>query len=87
MPKIQMGDKEFLDDSIASQKQIGHGYNTFVNECTHQNLRTDFMNILKEEQDIQKDLFNEMQSRGWYDVKSADQNAISQAKMKYQNML
>lgn len=87
MPNVTMGDKEFIDDSILSQKHIESSYNTFANECTHQKLRTDFMNILKEEHDIQADLFNEMQSRGWYTVKAADQNAITQAKTKYQNAL
>lgn len=78
-----MGDKEILNDSIASQKLIGTNYDTFANECVNPNLRTDFLNILREEHDIQADLFNEMQKRGWYQTKAADQNMINQAKQKF----
>ena len=78
-----MQDKDVLNDSIASQKLIGSGYNTFANECANPQLRMDFLNILKEEHDIQADLFSEMQKRGWYTVKAADQNDVTQAKQKY----
>jgi len=82
-----MGDKELIDDSISSQKLIETNYSTFANECVNPTLRTDFLNILKEEHDIQADLFTEMQKRGWYQTKAADQNDINQAKQKYSTML
>ncbi len=78
-----MGDKELMNDSIASQKLIESSYNTFANECVNPSLRTDFLNILKEEHDIQADLFSEVQKRGWYQVKPADQNEIQQSMQKY----
>ena len=87
MNQNTMGDKEIINDSIASQKLIGSTYNTYANECVNQKLRTDFLNILKEESDIQSDLFNEMQKRGWYQTTPADQNQVNQAKTKYQNEL
>jgi len=82
-----MGDKELIDDSISSQKLIETNYNIYANECVNPSLRTDFLNILKEEHDIQADLFTEMQKRGWYQTKAADQNEVQQAKQKYSTML
>lgn len=83
----KMGDIDLMNDSIASQKLISDNYNTFANECATPNLRDEFMNILKDEHQIQSELFSEMQKRGWYQVKPADQNLVMQAKQKYQNIL
>ena len=85
MPNNQMSDKEYLDDSLASQKLISDNYNTFANECVNPTLRNDFMNILGDEHKIQSEIFTEMQNRGWYQVKPADQQAVSQAKQKFQS--
>jgi len=82
-----MGDKELMNDSIASQKLIESTYCTFANECVNPSLRTDFLNILKEEHDIQADLFTEVQKRGWYQTKPADQNEIAQSKQKFSSTI
>lgn len=82
-----MGDQEIVNDGIASQKLISSSYDTFANECATPNLRDEFLNILKDEHQIQAELFTEMQKRGWYQVKPADQQQVMQAKQKFQNML
>lgn len=82
-----MGDQEIVNDSIASQKLISSTYDTYANECATPNLRDEFINILKDEHQIQAELFSEMQKRGWYQVKPADQQQVMQAKQKYQNSL
>jgi len=82
-----MGDMEIVNDSIASQKLISSTYDTFANECATPNLRDEFMNILKDEHQIQSELFTEMQKRGWYQVTPADQQKVMQAKQKFQNIL
>ena len=78
-----MTEKEMMDDSIGSQKLITSSYNTFANECANNQLRSTFLNILTDEHDIQARIFDEMTSRGWYQLKQADQNEIMQAKQKY----
>lgn len=84
---MKMGDMEILNDSIASQKLISSSYDTFANECATPNLRDEFLNILKDEHQIQAEIFTEMQKRGWYQINPADQQQVSQAKQKFQNML
>lgn len=79
----QFGDREMMEDALSSQKFITEGYNTFANECASPALKTDFMNILNEEHQIQHELFLEMQKRGWYQVEAADQNKVQQEKQKY----
>ncbi len=80
-----MADKELLTDSLSSQKFITDQYNTFANECSSPQLRTAFMDILQEEHQMQAELFDEMSSRGWYQVQMADSDKISQTKTKFQN--
>ena len=78
-----MTDKELINDTISSQKYISSSYNTYANECVTPSLRNDFLSILNEEHQIQADLFTEMQNRGWYQVQSAEQNKVMQAKQKF----
>lgn len=77
------GDKEMLTDLLSSQKMITSNYNSFANECATPCVRTDFVNILKEEHQIQSEVFCEMQNRGWYPTTAAEQNKVDQAKQKY----
>ena len=81
-----MGEKEYLDEAIGNQKLISTAYNTYANECCNNQLRTDFMNILKEEHDIQYEVFQEMSTRGFYQVTPAEEQKVQQAKQKYSSL-
>ncbi len=87
MLNATMTDKELIGDSVSSQKFISGNYNTFVDECVTPELRSDFMMILNEEHQIGAELFTEMQNRGWYQVQSAEQTKIQQAKQKITSSL
>ena len=76
-------DKEMMNDALASQKFITGNYNTFTNECVTPAVRGVFMSILKEEHDIQNEVFTEIQKRGWYQVQPAEQQKIQQVKTKF----
>ncbi len=71
-------DKEMLTDALTSQKHETGLYNMFANECDCENLRQVVMNILNEEHSIQMELYKEMSKRGWYPVKQAQQEEITQ---------
>ena len=79
-------DREIMDDILTSQKHITDVYNTFSNECVNQQLQNDMINILKEEHSMQFDVFSDMQQRGWYSPAAAQQQMITEAKTKFQNM-
>ena len=82
-----MDDKSRMNDSLASQKMVISMYNTTTNECANPQLRNDLLNILKEEHDIQFELFNEMSMRGWYQTTPAEQQKVTQAKQKASTLL
>jgi len=78
-----MGDKERLNDGLISQKHITSAYNTYAGECVNAQLRNEMMTILKEEHEIQADIFNELQSHGWYKVDQAESTKVTQARQKF----
>ena len=79
-------DREIMDDILTSQKHITGVYNTFSNECVNSQLQADMMTILKEEHNMQFDVFSDMQKRGWYSPSAAEAQMIDQTKTKYENM-
>ena len=83
---VNLTDQEILEDMLSSQKAITGVYNTFTNECAHQCVRTDLMNILQDEHNIQANIFTELQKRGWYAVTDADAQQVTQARDKFRTM-
>ena len=79
----QMGDRERLEDFLYGQKMITANYNTFAGECICADLRRDMLAILREEHEIQNTLFTEMQTRGWYPTKQAEQKEIDTTREKF----
>lgn len=79
-------DQDMMTDALSSQKLITDNYNTFANECANSMVKSELMNLLSEEHQIQHEIFVEMQKRGWYQTEAADQNKINQAKQKFQGM-
>lgn len=59
-------DKAMMNDALISQKMLTDDYNTFANECATPSVRNEFLSILSEEHQIQADVFDEMNKRGWY---------------------
>ncbi|MDR1735379.1 MAG: spore coat protein [Oscillospiraceae bacterium] len=82
-PTMSMGDKEVITDMLSSQKFLTSTYNTYSGECMDQNLRMDMLDILKDEHNIQNDLFNTMNSRGWYPTKNAPAKEITATLNKF----
>ena len=85
MPDINpsFGDREIMDDLLASQKQMTADYNTAANECASSALQSEFMTLLGEEHQIQMEIFQEMQKRGWYPTEQAPRQKIEKAREQF----
>ena len=68
-----------MADALRSQKFIAENYNQCAGECATKAHKDTLMEILGEEHDMQFEIFNEMQKRGWYKPKIADVQEISEA--------
>ena len=76
-------EKEILADALAAQKASTGNFNTFANECVHEDVRQVMLHILKEEHDIQQDVFTMMHKDGYYPTPDADQKKIDEVKQQY----
>lgn len=81
---MEFTEKEILADALASEKAATEHYNTFANECVHDNVRSAILKCLEEEHDIQKSVFDEMHARGYYPTPAADSTKVEQVKQKFQ---
>ncbi len=75
-------DKDYLKDALNTQKFIVGNYNTFSTECATPKVRADVMAVYNDELKIQNEIFEEMNSRGWYKVAPAEQKKVDTAKQK-----
>lgn len=73
-----LDEKDRLTDSLTTQKYIASGYNLSALEASNSQLKDIFMNILRDEHQIQHDIYHEMSNRGWYQPKAANINDINQ---------
>lgn len=78
-----LNDQDMLTDALNTQKLVNDCYNTFATECSSEALKNDVLALLNEEHAIQYDVYEEMHRRGWYPVKSAEQQEIDTLKQKY----
>ena len=76
-------DKEVLGDALTAEKTSTNVYNTFSNECVHENVRNTFLKILEQEHEIQDDVFKTMHAKGLYPTPEAEDKKVEQAKQKY----
>ena len=72
------GEKEALDDALTSVKTATGNYNTFSNECVHENVRNVMLKILEQEHEIQDDVFKIMHDKGLYPTPEAESKKVEQ---------
>lgn len=78
-------EKEIFGDALAASKSSTNLYNTFSNECAHENVRNTMLHILAEEHDIQDDVFHMMSARGLYPTPAAEAKKVDEAKQRFKN--
>ncbi|MBO5657573.1 MAG: spore coat protein [Agathobacter sp.] len=82
MPQIYT-EKEILGDALSAQKATTGHFNTYANECVHEDLRETLLDILDEEHELQQNLFCMMHDRGLYPTPTADEKKVQQLKSQY----
>lgn len=76
-------EKEVLLDALTAQKGMTGMLNNFSNECANPEVRKVMLDILNDEHSIQFDVFNDMQTRGYYQVTPAQQDKVTKVKDTY----
>lgn len=75
--------KEILGDALQTQKAATGQFNMAANECVHEDVRQTMLHILKQEHEIQQDVFELMHAAGFYPTPEADANKVMEAKQQF----
>lgn len=78
-------EKEILRDGLETAKTATNHYNTFSNECAHENVRNTMLNILAEEHDIQDEVFHITSAKGYYPTPAADEKKVMETQQKFRD--
>ncbi|HAA89091.1 MAG: Uncharacterized protein XD63_0588 [Thermoanaerobacterales bacterium 50_218] len=87
MPEQRISDQMLVEDLLSSQKFLMSNYNMAIYESANPQLRNQFMEIHRQEQEGAQKLFNLMNQRGWYSPAPADQKMISETQAKVQQQI
>ena len=83
MRQIPFGDREMMEDALASQKFAAHGHNLGGNECGAPAVMGELLTILNEEHQIQHEVCEEMLKRGWYTSEPVQQAQIDACRRRF----
>lgn len=76
-------EKDILGDALTMSKTSTNNYNTYSNECVHENVRSTMLKLLSEEHEIQNDIFKMMHDKGYYPTPDAEQKKVQEAKDRH----
>lgn len=80
---MQFSDSDLLNLALNETKNTAHALNIYITEANSNQLRQDYMTVLGDVYSEQKQLFDLMQQKGYYQVQNADQQDIMQAQSKF----
>lgn len=79
----QWNDEKMLGDLLDTEKHIASEYGNYVIEGSCQPFRQVLLTNLDETYTDQFQVFQQMQQRGWYPTKTAQQQDVQTAKQKF----
>lgn len=88
IPKnTEMNDSDYLNDVLATEKNLGNNYAAAMSEASNDQLYENINGIFGETKDCGRDLFDLLFKKGWYKLEKADQNKINTASQEYEQKL
>ncbi|MGE5328069.1 MAG: spore coat protein [Deltaproteobacteria bacterium] len=81
-----LSDKEITNAVLGNHKLSATSLTNLILESSNNQLRTDCMDVLKRTLENQKQLFDVMSQKGWYQVANANQQDLSQAQQAVSNI-
>ncbi len=81
----QFADQDILQLVLNESKHTAEAINTYILEATNEQLRKDYMTVLGDVYMQQKQIFDVMQQKGFYNVENATVQQITKAQSKISN--
>ena len=88
LPKVKtpdMNDRDFVNDALSTCKYLTDSLNIAVREASHEQLHSDFLQILTETHQSCRELYNLMFQHGWYKLEAEEQQKLDQAYQQFNN--
>jgi len=64
------------------EKNMVKNYSVAITEASNDNLNNQFIKLFNDSNKAQRDIYNYVLSKGWYQIESAEQNKIAQEQQK-----
>ena len=74
---------DIFNEILTCEKNMTSLYNSAVNESSDNSIHRDFMNILTDAHQMQRNVFTVMERRGLYQTQTAENQEIAEAGQKY----
>jgi spore coat protein CotF len=78
-----LSDRDILQLALNETKHTATSVNAFALETGNDALRRDYLTVLGDVHNQEKQIFDLMQQKGYYNVKNADPQDIAQAKSQF----
>jgi spore coat protein CotF len=81
----EFNDLDRITDILSTEKHLTNNYSVGLNEMQNPKLRLVIQEVLKNTQDAQAQIFDQMFQKGWYKMKVADQQEVKATKTQFTN--
>lgn len=82
---MQFADKDILQLTLNETKHTAEALNSFILEASNEQLRRDYMTVLGDVYNQQKQVFDLMEQKGFYSVQNATAEQMNQVQNKFNN--
>lgn len=79
----EMNEKDILQDMLSMEKYLANGYNVAVSEMSNKPLFDVQMQLLQNTHNAQRQIFDLMYQKGFYQIASAQPQQIQQKAQEY----
>lgn len=79
----QLQDRDIMQNLLSSSKHMACSLNQYILEASGEDLRRDYMTVLGEVYAQQKQIYDLMQQKGYYNPKPAQQQDMAQVEKKF----
>ncbi|CQR71072.1 Coat F domain protein [Sporomusa ovata DSM 2662] len=80
---VSLSERELLQIALNEAKYTAAAVNTFALESSSDTLRRDYLTILGDVHNQEKQIYDLMQQKGYYNVKNANPQDIAQVQSKF----
>ena len=83
----QFGERDILQLVLNESKHTAESINSYILEAGDEQLRRDYMSVLGDVYSQQKQIFDVMQQKGYYNVESASAQQMAKAQNKFSGQM